>query len=174
MLTNRKIISQNTVVSLIKNHHKIIKETIFSLKDELNSPSQKRKNFTKFLEEFKMHTKSEEETLYERLLDFQELKIETLKLFEENRLAELLAQDLESLRYEEVWSEQMEAKLHVLYDLFFHHIKHEEKVIFPKIELYLSQAELEDLGREYLARCSEHIEFNLQEHQGKQVSQALL
>lgn len=154
----------SNIISLIKDHHFILKDAIKVLKDYRGTPLSKRKKLTQFLEAFKMHAISEEETLYERMRTLPKMRILSLEAAQEHKIAESLAEELEGLRYQDQWNDEISAKAKVLASLVEHHLLEEEKEILPLIKLQLSRAELLDLGREYLARCNEHIENNLAKH----------
>lgn len=154
-----------SIIVLIKDHHLLLKNAFPILKDARISQQKKRRTLIQFLEALKMHSTSEEETLYTRILSEPEASIQCLAGMEEHRIASGIAQELESQVRGKHWSEEFEAKLKILVKIVESHIREEEKILLPLVREKLSRAELEDLGRQYLSRCKVNIEDSMAKHQ---------
>jgi hemerythrin superfamily protein len=100
--------------------------------------------FKKIKEELDVHTHIEEEILYPRIKEVEELTDIVLEGVEEHHQAKVVMREMEALSKD---SEKFEPKMMVLMENVEHHIKEEEEEMFPKIEKLIAEEELEELGR---------------------------
>ena len=145
------------ILSLIKEHHQIMKDSIKVLKDESAPKARKQDHLFLFLEMLKAHAKSEQESLYEALETMDELKLIAMEAREEHDIADRLCTEIEALGYENKWTEVIEAKAKVIADFVELHITEEEDEMFEKIKKGLNAAELEDLAADYVLRFNERL-----------------
>jgi hemerythrin superfamily protein len=93
------------------------------------------------------HTYEEEHFLYPETKKKPETRPETLEGWEEHRLIGQLFTEMKGLPlHNEKWT----AKLKVMKETLFHHLKEEEEELFPEAEKRLSQSLLQELGEKAL------------------------
>jgi|SRR5581483_4150048 len=99
-----------------------------------------------------VHTQVEEELVYPAFQENRSLKDLVCEAKEEHHVAKLLLSELEQLRSTD---EQFDAKIKVLCEYVMHHVKEEEKEIFPQAQKKFSAKRLEALGGQVEERRSE-------------------
>lgn len=129
---------------LIKDHKKV-KEIIEELMNTTPNATKKRKELLQQLKtELKEHENIEETLVYPVLKEKSSTKDLTLEAFQEHHLVDLLLEEIESTDFkDEAWK----AKLTVLQENLEHHIKEEEKELFPKALETLSAGKLEEISK---------------------------
>jgi hemerythrin-like domain-containing protein len=90
-----------------------------------------------------VHELIEEKVLYPALKPHAETRDIVLEGFEEHHVADLIVKELNDLAKD---NEQWGAKFKVLQESLEHHIKEEERNMFPNARRVLSREELQDLG----------------------------
>lgn len=116
------------------------------------SDSQKKEQAINLLSDLAAHTLAEEEVLYTRALELEELRPLALKSIEENALAEA-----EILRlWQSADYEQFAARANVVLDLFRHQWKESEEMLFPVLRTLLSEEEREVMAIRYRESKDRH------------------
>lgn len=101
--------------------------------------------FMKILHELVLHSKVEEDILYPKLLKIKELEDISRESTEEHHVVKVLLKELDELPKDDI---QWGSKLIVLKENLTHHIKEEEKEMFPKVRSFFSKEELEEMGNQ--------------------------
>ncbi|MGE3974726.1 MAG: hemerythrin domain-containing protein [Bdellovibrionales bacterium] len=156
--TERKVGEQN-IISLIIEHHNILRESIDVLKNDASSSVEKKKHALQFTATLKVHAKAEENTLYERMLKDGKLRMKVYEGDEEHNIADQLVTELELLNFPLNWDEQIEAKAKVLAEIVEHHIDEEEDEVFPAVADLIAESELKKLGAEYFKECRNEMDI---------------
>ena len=99
-----------------------------------------------------VHELIEEKVLYPALKPHAETRDIVLEGFEEHHVADLIVKELHDLAKD---NEQWGAKFKVLQESLEHHIKEEERNMFPNARRVLSREELQDLGTRMRAMKAE-------------------
>jgi hypothetical protein len=96
----------------------------------------------------------EEELVYPVFKEIrsQDIKEQLGEAWEEHHVAKTLMAELGELQPD---NERYEAKVKVLGEYIMHHVKEEEKEMFPQVQKRLSAKRLEELGDAVAARRSE-------------------
>ena len=144
-----------TIIQLIKEDHKPLKEGIKVLTSEKATEAQKKKALKAFLMDLKLHAKAEEMSLYKNIIREDDVRTETLEGVQEHAIADYLAKQLERSGFESQWSDKIEAKAKVLADLVKHHIEEEEEEMLPEVSELFEREELMRLGDLYTERYKE-------------------
>jgi hemerythrin-like domain-containing protein len=143
------------ILSLIKDQHDILRQSIAILRNENSDSVTKQDQLAKFINLLTMHTEAEEQTIYDVLKDIQASELTTLEAFEEHDIAQKLVQELEDADYKSTWNTHIAAKAKVLADIVDHHAKEEEHVFFKEARSLLTKDELINLGEEFQQKCAE-------------------
>lgn len=146
----KKSVQNKSILQMIKRDHQLLRESLAALTQEDVAPSEKKKQLERFIFNLKVHSKAEEQSLYNSLVELQEIRPQILEGFEEHQMADQLIKELESTNFQTEWTDEAGAKAKVLAELVAHHLKEEEEELFPKIKTYLTKTELENLGVIYL------------------------
>lgn len=128
MPTAKKSKAANAI-AMLKSDHRKVKELFDNFEDSKNSASQ-AKIVASALQELKIHATIEEELFYPSVR--QEIEDEDGMMpeaDEEHHVAKVLIAELENMKGDE---EHWEAKFKVLAESVRHHIKEEERQMFPK------------------------------------------
>lgn len=140
---------KENIITIIKNDHKPLKEGIQILTSESSKPAHKKSALKKFIVDLKLHAKSEEASLYDNIVEKKEVHENVLEAYEEHSVADLLADELEGMDFEQDFSDELQAKSKVLAELVKHHIEEEEEELLVELKKVLSSEELENLGELY-------------------------
>lgn len=150
--SNQKKDSSESILSLIKAHHEVVKETFECIKDEESSEEEKREELFVCIEALKIHAEVEQEVLYDCMDEVKTLHSNVLEAKEEHAIAEQLWNEIEDLNYTVEWNDEIQAKAKVLTDVVEHHMEEEEGEMFDAIRETFTEEELLALGLEYATR----------------------
>lgn len=134
------------ITALILEDHKPLKKHIKVLKDEEQSFGRRRKAFLQFAPLLTIHAKSEEQALYSRMKESDELRMEGLEGDTEHHIADALVREIQGIEDEDEWT----AKSKVLAELVEHHIEEEEKEMLKSVRKELDLTERKEIGKDYL------------------------
>lgn len=112
------------------------KDTFLQIKDELNS-----------------HMSGEEEVLYPLLKDRNSTHDIAMEGYQEHHLAKVLLSELEVM---DERSDMWVPKMKVLKETVRHHVKEEEKQMFPDAQREMSESESREVAQKYLDFKSQH------------------
>ncbi len=154
----------HSIIGQIKKHHRLIKDAIKVLKQPRSNSARKQIALKTFLDVMRIHTFSEEETIYQRMRSLPLFRMKILEAIHEHKIVSTLADELETLRNFGHWTADMAAKAKVLAEIMERHLRAEEKNIFPMMKKFFSSSELLELGGEYLARINEQLEDGFPAH----------
>ncbi len=152
--------NETPLIEIMVQHHRFLNESIVVLLDQESSRNEKQMHLARFLRLLEMHGHAEEETLYRslRLHTSHDVVREGLAGKDEHEIAFQLAADLRSLDFQSNWSDDADAKTKVLADLVHHHLKEEEKVMFPLAKRSLLPGEFLVLTGDYLDLCEFYLD----------------
>lgn len=150
------------VLALIKDQHQILKESIEVIKSDDEKESAKQDHLENFISLLKMHSEAEEETLYSVMREIESEHQTVFEADEEHGLAKILVSELEAMNYKEDWNDEVAAKAKVLVEVVEHHIKEEEDEFFKAARENLASVELQAIGDEFLKKCDEFEESDLE------------
>jgi hemerythrin-like domain-containing protein len=107
-----------------------------------------------------MHARAEGETLYRSLMAHSNHEVvrEGLVGRDEHDIAFKLEGDLRLLNFQTEWTDDADAKMKVLAGLVHHHLKEEEKVMFPLARKSLLAGEFTVLASDYLELCEFYLD----------------
>lgn len=131
-------------VELLKADHKKVEE-LFHQVESTKGEAKHRQLFKRIKAELDVHTHIEEKIFYPRIKKEAELKDITLEGIEEHHQAKMFLKEIPRLPSK---AERFEPKLKVLMEDIRHHVKEEERTMFPKAQVILSIPEMERLGAE--------------------------
>ncbi len=132
------------ILNLLKKDHKVVSE-LFSAIDQTGTKAYKTKMelFEQIYNELLLHAKIEEAIFYPTIEKFQETKSTTMESYEEHMLVKQLLEEIKNVTpQDDVW----QAKLTVLKELVEHHVREEEKELFPNVKKVLPLDELKLMG----------------------------
>ena len=137
-------------IHLLKNDHREV-ESLFNELEGLSpaAKASRKKLFERIDEALTLHSKIEETIFYPalkaRAIRDKEAKEEVLEAYEEHSNVKAMLKKLEAT---DPSDETYKAKLEVLHELVKHHVKEEERAMFPEAKSLLGKEELEQLGAE--------------------------
>lgn len=138
-------------ITLLKQDHRKVEE-LFEEYEGSESAAEKGKIAGKLCLELRVHAKIEEELLYPPVHDEIDEDLVDEAIIEHAGAKDLIAQ-IEGMKPSERF---YDAKVKVLSEYIKHHVKEEEKEMFPKLRS--SDIDLKELGGQLLARKTELIE----------------
>lgn len=156
---------ETSIIPILENHHKYLKEYISILMDAETSAKDKQATATLFFPILNMHAKAEEEVFYHTLKNStsKEVRMEGLHGEDEHQIAYELVDELKLMGAETSWSEEIDSKMRVLTGLLKNHLKEEEQVMFPMVEKMIPESKLMDLTDEYLDRCKIYLDMAMED-----------
>jgi iron-sulfur cluster repair protein YtfE (RIC family) len=136
---------ENDPIALLESDHRRFEDL---LKKGAETTERAVKGRTALLDTLtaalEVHELIEEKLLYPALKPHAETRDIVLEGFEEHHVADVLIKELHQVAKDD---EQWGAKFKVLQESLEHHIKEEERTMFPGARRVLGAAELKDLGR---------------------------
>jgi hemerythrin superfamily protein len=132
-------------ITLLKEDHRAV-EALFKKYEKLGERAGKTKQTTvdKLVRLLSVHASIEETVLYPYIREHApELESTVLEALEEHLVAKWELDALEKMKPSD---ERFDAKVSVLTESVRHHVKEEEKQLFPKIREKFSRADLQELG----------------------------
>jgi hemerythrin-like domain-containing protein len=144
-------------IALLKEDHKKVKDMLEQLAGTTPRAAKKRTDLLRKIQlNLEVHTTIEEEIFYPAFKEAGS-KSEDAKMYfeamEEHRAAGDLV--LPDLLQTQVDSEQFSGRAKVLKEMIEHHVKEEEKSMFPRAKKLFSRQELVELGEQMDMRRSE-------------------
>jgi hemerythrin superfamily protein len=137
-------------ITLLKDDHKTV-EGLFKRFEQAGDRAyaSKRKLVDRMIHELAVHASIEEQLFYpaarERVANAQDVVLESL---EEHHIVKWTLSELEKMDPQD---ERFDAKVTVLIESVRHHVKEEEKDMFPKIRKAMGTADLKELGQRMAA-----------------------
>ncbi|MDF2940001.1 MAG: hemerythrin [Gammaproteobacteria bacterium] len=129
---------------LLTQDHRKVQKILKDLKETTARSSAKRRELLQTLkQELQIHEKVEEKLFYPKMKQGEKELI--LEAYEEHHLVDKLLAELEKT---DIKDEHWKAKITVLEENLVHHIKEEEKEIFPKAHKKLGEKALNQMGEE--------------------------
>jgi len=142
-------------ISLLMQDHKKVKQLLKQLDNTTERAADRRETlFEEIRNELKIHTQLEEEIFYPAYKEAARESDEHLyyEAVEEHHLVDVVLPEMES---SDVESEEFSAKAKVLLDLVEHHVREEEKQMFPKARKAMGTEELRELAKQIQERKTE-------------------
>ena len=144
-------IQELSVVDLILIDHRFVKECIEVLTDENAEKRRKLSIAREFLEAVATHSQAEKKAIYSPLEANEELHFNILEAEIEHGIVD---QKVRSLRVKlagaRILKDEVEAELKVLADLVKHHIMEEESELLPKMQEYIDDETLNEMGKTFM------------------------
>jgi len=140
---------------LLKKDHKEVKALLKEFERIRERTAQKKQPLVaKICHALTVHAQLEEELIYPVFKEVRshDLKNLVAEAAEEHRVAKTLIGELATMSPDD---EQYDAKVTVLGEYVQHHVKEEEKELFPEAHKHLSAKRLEELGEALTARRQE-------------------
>jgi hemerythrin superfamily protein len=134
-------------ITLLKNDHKTV-EDLFKRFEKLGPRAVKSKQdvMERIIRELSIHAAIEEMLFYPAVRDAAEqadVDDMVLESLEEHHIVKWVLSELEKMPADH---ERFDAKATVLIENVRHHVKEEEKDLFPQVQKLLDKAALDDLG----------------------------
>ena len=130
-------------ITLLKEQHREV-EALLKAAEKAESPKEKKTLFQQIGDNLAAHAAIEEEIFYPAI--YRDKTEDILReAVEEHLAAKRIIADLLDMDETEP---QYGAKLSVLREQIEHHVKEEEKELFPEVKKGLHKAELEEMGSE--------------------------
>lgn len=142
--TNNK--SPNDAISILKADHKLV-DGLFKQYEDAKTDKKKKELVDEICKELTIHAKVEEEIFYpavQAALKDHELVPEAM--VEHGSLKDLIA----AVKGKQPEGDMYDAKIKVMSEYVKHHVKEEEKEMFPEVKA--TKLDLAELGEKILAR----------------------
>lgn len=132
------------VITLLKEDHKHIAHLLSELVHTHNEDVNRRVSlFEKLEQELIMHTGYEEKLFYPALRSNPKTHQLILEAYQEHHVIGHILADISRVAFDhDVWK----AKMTVMKENIAHHVKEEERDIFPKVRQLLTAEELKKMG----------------------------
>jgi hemerythrin superfamily protein len=131
-------------IALLKVDHQKVEELFAKFEKAGNRAKKtKRKIVDAVIVELSMHAAVEEQVFYPAIRKLDGLEDEILEAIEEHHIVKWTLSELDGLSPEQ---DNFDAKVTVLIENVRHHVKEEEKSVFPRVRKAMGQARLNDLG----------------------------
>lgn len=139
------------IIDILLIDHSYLKECIEVLTDRNRNKQEKLFYSRTFLDTLKKHSIAEEKTVYESLVEMDEIHMHILEGLAEHSMAKFKYQTLiPRLARMKVLDDVTEAEIKALAEHVAHHIHEEESKLFPKMKENLDQGILNEIGFQFL------------------------
>jgi iron-sulfur cluster repair protein YtfE (RIC family) len=135
----------NAIKFLVKEHERV-RKTFAEIEDESRRYETKKKMFDTLCQELTVHEKMEQTIWYPCFENEDELKLIVEHLLSEEKEAENTMKELDKITDQDEWEKEF-LKFKNAVD---HHASEEEQKLFPKVGRFLSEDELDSLGKEMI------------------------
>jgi iron-sulfur cluster repair protein YtfE (RIC family) len=132
----------NALDLLMEDHQKV--SQLFEQAEGTENEKKKQQLFEQIKIELETHTHIEETIFYPALQEQEELKDMVMEAFEEHKQVKTLLREISALTD---GSEKFDAKLKVMKENVEHHVEEEESEMFPQVEQFFDETQLEELGQ---------------------------
>ncbi|MDQ3012810.1 MAG: hemerythrin domain-containing protein [Acidobacteriota bacterium] len=132
----------NALDLLMEDHQKV--SQLFEQAEGTENEKKKQQLFEQIKTELETHTHIEEAIFYPALQEQEELNDLVLEAFEEHKQVKTLLREISNLSD---GSEKFDAKLKVMKENVEHHVEEEENEMFPQVEQFMDETQLEELGQ---------------------------
>lgn len=156
---NEKITTDpRDIISLILTDHVPLKNLITKLKETHIGRAEKEECLKDFISILTGHAKSEENSLYVAMKEYDMLKLESYQGDTEHAIAEQLIQEINGTPNDNEWL----AKVKVLAEMVENHIEEEETEILEMVRQEIELSARIEIGDEYtkLSQDFSHLQFN--------------
>jgi hypothetical protein len=154
MLKNAEYFSENknfNIVDVLLLDHKYLKECIKTLKSEGAIKAKKLKVGRCFLDAVKKHSNAEKKAVYTAIKPYKDLHHAVLEGECEHGIIDSKVKMLiPKLTHARVLSEELEVELKVVAEILEHHIREEEKEMFPKMRKDLDKGLQNEMGFQFM------------------------
>lgn len=141
------------VIQLLKKDHKMVKKLFKECENLKGRSGQKKSDLIALIKQaLTVHAQVEEELVYPAFMENRSMKDQVNEALEEHHVTKMLLAELDELQLDDP---HYDAKVKVLYEYLRHHVKEEEKEMFPEAQKRLSSKRLMVLGEEVEARRNE-------------------
>ena len=141
------------VTQLLKKDHKMVKKMFEEFEGLKGRKGQKKVDLVaQITQALTVHAQVEEELVYPAFRENRSMQEQVGEALEEHHVAKVLLSELDELQPDD---ERYNAKVKVLSEYIAHHVKEEEKEMFPEAQKRLSAKRLAALGEEVETRKSE-------------------
>lgn len=139
------------IVDILLIDHSYLKECIEVLTDGQRNKQEKLFYSRTFLDTLKKHTNAEERTVYESLMEMDEVRMNILESIAGNSMTKFKYQTLiPRINKIKVLDDMTEAEMKSLAELVKHQITEEEQKLFPIMRENLDTAILNEIGFQFL------------------------
>jgi hemerythrin-like domain-containing protein len=140
-------------IDILKEDHDRVKDLLSELEETSNRATTQRTDLlAKIAEELEVHMKIEEQVFYPAFKAAAEKSEEREMFFEAKEEHRVLDFELPRVQKTDPSTDDFAAHAKVLKELVEHHVKEEEKEMFPKAKKLMSSDELEALGEKMEAK----------------------
>lgn len=144
------------VIQLLKKDHKMVKKLFEECENLKGRGGQKKSDLIALIKQaITAHAQVEEELVYPAFQENRSMKDQVNEALEEHHVTKMLLAELDELQPND---EHYDPKVKVLYEYLMHHVKEEEKEMFPEAQKRLSAKNLAALGEEVEKRRNELLE----------------
>lgn len=139
------------VVDILLIDHSYLKECITVLTDGHADKHEKLFYSRTFLDTLKKHSVAEEKTVYDSLVEMDDVHMQILEGEAEHSMAKFKYETLiPRLSKMKILDDVTEAEIKVLAELVKHHIQEEENVLFPMLKAQFDQKILNEIGFQFM------------------------
>lgn len=139
------------IVDILLIDHSYLKECIEVLTDRNADKGEKLHYSKSFLDTLKKHSEAEEKTVYDSLIDMDELHMQILEGEAEHSQARFKLDTLTTrLSKMKNLDDVTEAEIKVLAEIVKHHIEEEEAELFPKMRASLDRGIMNEIGFQFM------------------------
>lgn len=146
------------IFQLLKKDHKMVKNLFEECEALKGRAGQKKMDLVAQIRQaLTVHAQVEEELVYPAFMEHRAMKEQVNEALAEHHVTKMLLAELDQLQPDDP---QFDAKLKVLCEYLMHHVKEEEKEMFPQAQKRISAKRLAALGDEVETRRDELLHGN--------------
>jgi hemerythrin superfamily protein len=134
------------IVYLLLKDHTAMKKLMATIKSQRSSDAKIKSTYKKLIQIVRSHVKAEERTLLNLIKTHPRFKDMSTESYEEHRVHEYVIHGIAGNKEPNSKVEQMKAFCEILE----HHLKEEERDLFPRFKKYAAKSTRQKLGKRFL------------------------
>ncbi|MBC7458936.1 MAG: hemerythrin domain-containing protein [Bdellovibrionaceae bacterium] len=140
------VTSPHGVIKLLLADHKLLKSLMKQVKSQKATQAEKIKYFKELEKTVHSHVKAEENSFFKLIKDNPKFQDMVFEGYEEHRVHETIFAGIHRVSDKDRRVQQME----IYCEMLEHHLKEEEKDLFPRFIKYSAQSTRRKIGKKFL------------------------
>jgi hemerythrin superfamily protein len=146
LATSKSEMSSTGVLTLLLKDHREMKSLMAKVKSHRSTPAGKESSFRLLVQLVRSHVKAEEKSLLNKLKTHERFEDEAIEGIEEHRIHAKVIGDIYRIQDRE----RRQIRMKIFCEFLEHHLREEEKDLFPRFKKYSALTTRKKMGKVFL------------------------